>query len=170
MKLGVYKREKLLADEPTEYTRYALYDFETEEWGEHSSGAYIKRVSENPSPEELRAKLELENKGRVNIVRTPAWVAEQDGEVIINTEPVISVAEGKQQREENNGPVPTTIEMEYRDEHGVRVIDDERDLSDKERERLNDNGYEIVSESEWDGIDFSDEFNFEFYTNGSEEG
>lgn len=164
MKLGVYKRQGMLDDDPTTYTRYALYDFETEEWGEHSSGAYVKRVSENPTPEEMKAKIEVETNGRANIVRTPQWVAAQEGEVTINTDPVITVSEGKQKREEMGGPLITTIELQYQENQGVRVISNDEELTAEQKESLEERGYDIISESEWDGIDFTEEFDFEFYT------
>lgn len=166
MELGVYKRDGLLDDEPTTYTRYALYDFEAGEWGEHSSGTYVKRVSENPTPAEMKAKIEVETKSRVNIVRTPEWVAAQEGEVTVNTDPVVSVAEGKQKREDAGGPLLTTIEAEYRDSEGVRVVSDDENVTDEQRQALERQGKEIVRESDWDGLDFSEAFDFEFYTGG----
>ena len=164
MKLGVYKREGLLNDKPTTYTRYALYDFDAEKWGEYSSGAYVRRVSENPTPEEMKAKLQLETNGRTVVVHTPQWMEKQDGEVTVNKNPVMTVEEGKEKRDEQGGPLITTIELEYRQENNVRVLSESEELSDERKTYLREQGYDIVPEEKWEGIDFAEEFSFDFHT------
>lgn len=168
MRLGVYRPENR-ADPDTEtiYYRTGLYDFEHESWSEDTSGSVVKRVSENPTPHELKAKLQVENKGRSRIVCTPERLEDQDATVEV-IEPSISLEEGKQWREEHDGPLTTTLEARYEKQQGVRVYPDAYDIGDEERAFAEQEGFEIVRESEWDGLDFEEEFDFDFYTTETE--
>ena len=168
MKLGVYRPENRAdPDEETIYYRTGLYDFETDSWSEETSGSVVKRVSENPSPHELKAKLQVENKGRSRIVCTPERL-KNEGETIEVIEPTMPLEEGKQWREEHDGPLETTLEAQYEQQEGVRVYPDNYDIGEEEREFAEQEGFEIVRESDWDGIDFEEEFNFDFYIEDDE--
>lgn len=169
MKLGVYRPENRAdPDAETIYYRTGLYDFEKEAWSDDTSGSVVKRVSENPSPHELKAKLQVENKGRNKIVCTPKRLKSENANIEV-IDPGMSVEDGKQWREENDGPLQTTIEAQYQQQEGVRVHPDDYEPTEEEKEFAKKEDMELVSESEWDGIDFEEEFDFEFFTGNAEE-
>lgn len=162
MKLGVYRRPDI-NDDSDVYTRLALYDFNTGEWAETSSGRIVSKASADPSPEELKVRFDTDPNARTTIVATPERMEAEGLEVEVN-EPSMSVAEGKAKRDKRGGPLLTQTEAQYRKREGVEVIDDNMELSDLDQQLIESEGRTIVRESEWDGLDFEAEFDFDFHT------
>lgn len=155
MKIGVYSRKHAVEDnEPITVIRHGLYDVDAGEWEETSSGYLVSRASATPSPEELKIRFDLERHDR--FVATPEYLETQNVTVTV-AEHGLTVEEGHARREEQGGPLATQVEKQRQKDAGVVVIPDEY-----ESERgIPDNA---VRESDWDSIDFADEFDFEFYT------
>jgi hypothetical protein len=159
MELGVYKSPPI-EDDSEIYERIALYDFEEDEWNRTSCGSIVAKASPNPSPEEVKLRFEFEQ--RRTIVRTPERMI-ADGKEISIAEPSMSVEEGHEYREELGGPFPTKAELQYRRNQGVKVFADDFEITEDVLNFYDERGIEVVRESEFEDINLSEAFEFEFY-------
>jgi len=159
MKLGVYRQPSIDADEQV-YVREGLYDFEAGEWDDTTRGEIVMKASRNPSPQELVVRFDTDPNARSTIVRTPEEMRDEDVEIRV-AEQELTVEEGHAKREENNGPLVTQTEMEYRKQQNVTVFPDDFDIPELDRQIAEENGDKIIRESEWDGLDFEAEFDYD---------
>lgn len=158
MKIGIYRLPR--SEDSEVYERRALYDAEKKEWSETSCGTIVSKASAKPSPEELKIRFEFEN--RFTIVRTPERMAAENKEVIV-AEPLMSIDEGREYRDELGGPFPTKVELQYRRNQGVRVFPDGFELSEEVLEFYDEKGIEAVHESDFEDLDLSEAYNFDFH-------
>lgn len=153
MQLGIYRR---LLDEDNEsaraYERLALYDFDSHEWDESSDGRLVSKASEHPSPEELKARFQLEQRD-LFVVR-PERMNADDVSVIV-TDSAVSVEEGHQLREERGGPLLTRIEKNVLQDQNKTVVPDDFTPRGEISETL-------IRQSDYEGFDFADHYDFEF--------
>lgn len=159
MKLGIYRRPQI--DEETDvYERLGLYDFDADEWVEPSEGSLVSRASDNPSPEELKVRFDLDPDARRTVVATPEAM-DAAGHPVEIRDPNMTIEEGHAERAERGGPLPTQTEQQAQRDAGVRVFPDDHDLSEEDREFYEENGDTVITESEWE-FSFADEFDFDF--------
>ena len=159
MKLGVYRRPAIEDDDPV-YTRLALYDFDTGEWGDDSDGTIVSKTSADPSPEEVKVRFDLDPDARRTVVSTPELM-EQAGHVVELGEPSISVEEGRAKRDERGGPLMTQTERQAQRQQGYRVFPADHDLSEEAKEFYESRGETVITELEWE-FAFADEYNLNF--------
>lgn len=159
MKLGVYRIPSSDSDEQV-YVREGLYDFEAGEWDDTTRGEIVMKASRNPTPQELVVRFDTDPNARSTIVRTPEQMRDEGVEIRV-AEQELTIEEGHAKREENNGPLVTQTEMEYRKQENVTVFPDDFDIPELDRQMAEENGDTIMRESEWDGLDFEAEFDYD---------
>jgi hypothetical protein len=159
MELGVYRRPQIDEDSDV-YVRLALYDFDAGEWDETSNGNIVSKASENPSPEEVKVRFDLDPDARRTVVATPEAMEAAGYETEIG-EGSMTVEEGHAAREERGGPLMTQTERQAQRRRGFRVFPDDHEVTEDSREFYEENGETVITESEWD-FNFADEYDFDF--------
>lgn len=158
MKLGVYSQadaDTVDTDSDDVYVQKALYDFDAGEWDADSDGVFVSKASASPSPEELKIRFDRES--RRTFVCTPERLLDNGYEIVVPDDQTWTVEEGHQKREED-GLLDTQVQKQYQKDEGVIVVDDDYEFTGKEPDS-------VVRRSEWDALDFAEEFDFDFYTN-----
>jgi len=155
MQLGIYDLSVSDPDDIT-YIRTALYDFETDNWSDTSSGYVVSQASPEPSPEELKVRFDMLKHNK--IVATPEFMEDNGHDVDVAT-PDFDVEDGHQRRQERGGAPMTQMEDQHRKENNILVIPDAADP-----DKYTDTDRTLVTESDYDGFDYSKQFDFNFYT------
>lgn len=172
MKLGVYREYQPDPDEEEQdndpdYERVALYDFEDEEWADTSNGHMVSSTSAQPTPEEIKARFDIDQNAVETGVRTPQWMENRDKDVTI-TDSAFSAQRGRELREERDYVTHSTIERQAMRDENVVVYPDEYDPSETDTKFHDNRDETIMFESEWD-FDFAAEFEFDFETESTQQ-